>query len=172
MEPNRYQQGKIYKIVSPHTDMIYIGSTCKEYLSQRLVAHRASFKQWQKGKGGNASSYRLLEQGDVEIILLESYPCNSKDELTARERYWIDQNNNLLNKIRPSLTEEEKNYYQNHKIEHNEKSKQYYLINKEIISNRKSIKYNCVCGSSIRTSDKSQHEKTDKHQTYLMIQTL
>ena len=29
-------------------------------------------------------------------------------------------------------------------------------------------KYNCVCGSSIRISDKYKHEKTKKHQKYLL----
>jgi hypothetical protein len=82
--------------------------------------------------------------GEVEILLLEPYPCNTKDELTARERHWIDQNNNLLNKTRPSITEEEKNYYQNHKEEHNNKSRQYYLDNKKIINDKKSVKYNHI----------------------------
>jgi hypothetical protein len=95
MEPNRYQQGKIYKIVSPHTDKIYIGSTTKQYLSQRLAKHKSNFNNWQRDKGEKIYSFELIELGDVEIILLESYPCNSKDELTSRERYWYDLNKEL-----------------------------------------------------------------------------
>ena len=29
-ETNRYNNGKIYKLISPHTDKIYVGSTCKQ----------------------------------------------------------------------------------------------------------------------------------------------
>ena len=154
-----YQQGKIYKIISPHTDKIYIGSTAKQYLCQRLTAHKTSFRAYQKtGKGGNLRSYELLQSGDVEIILIESYPCNSKDELTARERHWIDQHNNAINKIRPSITKEEDK----------ERRKQYALKRSDH-SNEKHI---CECGGEYTTQHITTHNKTDKHQTYLMIQTL
>jgi hypothetical protein len=29
------------------------------------------------------------------IILLETYPCNSKSELESRERWWIENNSNV-----------------------------------------------------------------------------
>ena len=103
-----YQQGKIYKIISPHTDKIYIGSTTKQYLSQRLAKHKSGFKAWKLGKENKVNSYDLIELGDVEIILLETYPCNSKDELISRERHWYDLNKELsINKIRPHITYDE-----------------------------------------------------------------
>ena len=48
MEVNKYQQGKIYKLISSETDKIYIGSTCKKYLSQRLQDHKTDYKKWKK----------------------------------------------------------------------------------------------------------------------------
>ena len=33
---------------------------------------------------------RVLYEDNLEIFLIESYPCNSKDELIARERYYIE----------------------------------------------------------------------------------
>ena len=45
------------------------------------------------------SSFDLLELGDVSIILLELCPCNSRDELLAKERYHIELNkDNVINK--------------------------------------------------------------------------
>lgn len=202
---SNYQQGKIYKIVSPHTDKIYIGSTTKQYLSQRLAKHKSSFKGWQCNKDHYISSFDLIQLGDVEIILIESYPCNSKDELTARERHWIEQNKELItNKNIPSRTDKERaiERYKNNKEDMDKKSKIYqinhteelkikreerYNNNKEYYkqqtaNNREnykkrqkelsSMEYNCICGSVMKKYEKTRHEQSDKHQTYLMIQTL
>jgi len=188
-----YQQGKIYKLICPHTDKIYIGSTTKKYLSQRLTGHKTAFNFYQKnGSNGNTRSYELLQLGDVEIILLEAYPCNSKDELIARERHWIDQNNNIVNKSRPSINEEErkqhkkqyyeikkehflelqKQKYENNKEHYLEINKQYRINNQEKIKEKNSIIHKCECGVKYTHSNKTRHEKSDNHQTYLMIQTL
>ncbi len=159
MEPNRYQQGKIYKIISPHTDKIYIGSTTKQYLSQRLTKHKSHFLMYEKhGKGSNMGSFVLLRLGDVEIILLETYPCNSREELVAREKHWMEQYNNLVNKSRPVITEQERK-------EH----KKQYALKKYNYTNEKHI---CECGGEYTTQHITTHERTQKHQTYLMIQTL
>ena len=49
-----YNNGKIYKIVpiceGADEGDVYIGSTTKEYLSQRMVQHRADYNKWQKRK--------------------------------------------------------------------------------------------------------------------------
>ena len=159
-----YQKGKIYKIVSPHTDKIYIGSTTQPRLCQRLALHKGEFKNWQLGKVNRVTSFDLIELGDVEIILLESYPCNSKDELESRERYWYDLNKELIiNKNRPFITEKERKQF----------FKEYREKNKETIKEYRKIKFNCECGSTnISYEHKKRHTESDKHQTYLMIQTL
>jgi hypothetical protein len=162
-----YQQGKIYKLISPHTDKIYIGSTSEQYLSQRLRNHNKNFKSWQKGLHSNTTSFRLFELGDVEIILLESYPCNSKDELAARERHWIEQNKNLILNINiPSRKAKER--YQVNK----EKIKIRIQNNKEHLDSYRKNNFECVCGGNYLYHHKTRHIKSDKHQTYLMIQTL
>jgi hypothetical protein len=103
--PN-YQNGKIYKITSG--DLTYIGSTCEPNLARRLSGHVRSFRQFQNGKGSNVSSYQLIETGQYEITLIELCPCGSKDELTARERFHIE-NTVCVNKIkRPIITNEER----------------------------------------------------------------
>ena len=78
--PN-YQNGKIYKLVSNISNDIYIGSTVNK-LSHRLNAH--------KNKANECVSKQLFANDAViQIILIESYPCNNKSELTAREHHYI-----------------------------------------------------------------------------------
>ena len=48
-----YGNGKIYKIepICEHDEGdIYIGSTTKEKLCQRMTTHRSSYKYWLSGK--------------------------------------------------------------------------------------------------------------------------
>ena len=86
-------RGKIYMIMSDKGDMVYVGSTCSKYLSYRMAAHTASYKCLLNGcKTSDLSSFRLFEEYGVDsckIILLESYPCNTIDELHAREHHYI-----------------------------------------------------------------------------------
>jgi hypothetical protein len=124
-----YSKGKIYKIVSDSTDDIYIGSTVQT-LSQRLTKHRSDYKQWKKGNHYHTRSFSLLERGDYHIILLEPFPCANQEELTARERWYID-NNKCLNKVKPGRKKKE--YYQDNKEMINRQAKEYYQDNKERI---------------------------------------
>jgi hypothetical protein len=55
-----YQNSKIYKIESITGEgKIYIGSTTKKYLSQRLTQHKLFYKYWKDGKYDNISSYNI-----------------------------------------------------------------------------------------------------------------
>jgi hypothetical protein len=101
-----YSKGKIYKLECLITGKVYIGSTTKEYLSQRLTAHKAGFNRWQKGKSNYVSSFDVVEGGNYEITLLELYPCGSCDELHAKEREWIEKIT-CVNKKIPIRTQEE-----------------------------------------------------------------
>ena len=106
---DRYKDGKIYKIISDKTDMIYIGSTIRT-LNKRLRDHKSH---------NNTKPTRSKQIFDIDpnpkIVLLENYPCKNKKELEIRERYYIE-NNNCINKSIPTRTH-----------------KEYYLINKEKI---------------------------------------
>jgi len=82
-----YQNAKIYKIVDNTSNMVYIGSTCKP-LKQRLSGHVAHYNCYLKGKRNNVMSFEIIKNGDYDILLVESFPCNFKDELLTRERYW------------------------------------------------------------------------------------
>jgi len=101
--PN-YQNGKIYKITAG--ELTYIGSTCEPALARRLAGHVKSHKSWKNGNGNNVSSYPLIETGQYEITLIELFPCNTKDELTARERFHIESTV-CVNKMIPGRTYKE-----------------------------------------------------------------
>ena len=90
--PINYDQSKVYKIWSPQGDKIYIGSTTKQYLSQRMTAHRKDYNYWKSGKGHFITSFLIFDEyglDDCSIELLEAKSCNSKDELKQLEGGYI-----------------------------------------------------------------------------------
>jgi hypothetical protein len=156
-----YQLGKIYKIIDLNSNECYIGSTCEPTLARRLANHVSDYKTFLKGNRGYVSSFAIIAKGDYDIVLVESYPCNNKDELHARERYWtnnIDCINTIKNQgLLKELGDQEyrKNYKAEHKEEIKEKAKQYYSENKvEIL--KKGKKYD----------EENKEQKKDYHQKY------
>ena len=89
--PN-YQNSKIYKIVCDETDAIYVGSTTKKSLSTRMSHHRNDYKRWGEGKMNYLTSFELVKYPSAKIILIKSFPCDSKCELAAKERKHIEKN--------------------------------------------------------------------------------
>jgi hypothetical protein len=107
-----YSLGKIYKIVCNTTGKCYIGSTCYPRLCSRLVKHRCCYNRFLKGKYNYLTSFSVLEGNNYEIALLELYPCSCKEELHARERWYIEKNECVIKYI-PTRTIKE--YYQDNK---------------------------------------------------------
>ena len=152
-----YSQGKIYKIVCNKTGLQYIGSTKEKYLSRRLARHKQNYNDFQKGKGHYMSSFKLFDNKDVSIILIETYPCNSKYELESRERYWIE-NSECVNMVVPTRTRKEK------RESNTELTKE---LDKERYNKRKDYfqkKYICqVCQIEICLHNKKRHESRQIH---------
>jgi len=94
-----YQLSKIYKIECNITGLVYIGSTCEPTLAKRLSKHVSNYGSFLNGKQRFCSSGDIIKNGNYDIILIENYPCTSKDELHARERYWTN-NINCINKVK------------------------------------------------------------------------
>jgi hypothetical protein len=168
MKDNIYGNGKIYKVVSDHTNLIYIGSTIQKYLCSRLSGHKNNYKAYLNKKYLNCSVFKLLELVDVKIELIEEYKCNSKEELHTKERYYIELNKDIVvNKNIPTRTDKE------YRIDNKEKIEKYRLDNRDKISQYKKTKYDCICSSkSITINHKARHEKSKKHETYKLIQCL
>jgi hypothetical protein len=158
-----YSLAKIYKIVCNTTGLIYVGSTCEPTLARRLANHRRNLNHWEKnGKGCYITSYKVLENSNYDIVLIENYPCNSKDDLHKRERHYIE-NINCVNKVIPKRTRKEyvEQYYENNKEKIAQYKKEYY---------NKKEKYLCTCGKTLTQCNKIKHEKTKKHQDYVNSQ--
>ncbi len=137
-----YQEGKIYKIINDSMPgMVYYGSTCNTF-SRRMGAH--------KTPSSTCKSKILFEYGNPQMILIEKYPCNDRMELTARERYYIE-NNECVNKVIPGRTDKE--YYEDNK----EKIKEYNEANKEKIAIRDK-KYYEANKEKILLKKKEQYE--------------
>jgi len=147
-----YQLGKIYKITSG--ELTYFGSTCEPTLARRLATHVGQNKLWKDGKRKNSvTSFQVIDNGNYEISLLELCPCNSKDELTARERFYIEANE-CVNKVIPGrtkkeyyetnktdITQQRKIRYESNKPEIAEKAKAYYEANKDKIAEKSKAWY-------------------------------
>ena len=107
--PN-YSQGKVYKIVSAHVPGVcYVGSTTQKYLCSRMAGHRTKHRKYLIGENGYITSFGIVKHSDAKIILLEECPCESKDQLLAVERKYIETLE-CLNKVVPLRTLKE--YYQ------------------------------------------------------------
>ena len=150
-----YQNGKIYKItanINEDDGDIYIGSTTQS-LSKRMAAHRNNYKRWKNAKTENkTSSILIFEKYTVEncrIELVELFPCETKEQLYAREGFYI-KNKQCVNKIVPlrtvkefyqdnreQIAETHKKYYQDNKEQKLEYQKQLYQTNKEQILEQK-----------------------------------
>lgn len=135
---SNYQLSKVYQIVCLTTGQKYVGSTTQKTLAERLAGHVKSFKCWKNGKTNFTSSFTILEQGNYQIELLEAYPCNSKDELNAREGHYI-RTIDCVNKCIMGRTRKE--YYEDNKSVIAEKKKEVYEDNKHEISEKKKELY-------------------------------
>lgn len=176
-----YKNGQIYTIRSHQTPLFYIGSTCSP-LAKRLNTHRRNYKCWIKNNEfGYTSSYEIIKYEDNYIELLEDFPCENKKQLNKREGQNIRfYNDNCVNKNIAGRTKEE--YYQNNKIEIDNKNKIYYENHQEAITeyikNYKQLHkieldeyrnelYDCECGGKFTYINKQRHLNSNKHQNYL-----
>ena len=182
-----YNESKIYKIepVCDHdAGDIYIGSTTKTYLSDRMCDHRADYKRNKERKRGPNSSVLFDKYGveNCKIHLIMLYPCNTKDELLAKEGEYI-RTLNCVHKVIPGRKKKE--YDKDYRIkmkdneEYQQKRKDYrqnvFEKTEKRINYKKeySEKYReiitCECGCSITLGCKTRHEKNKKHLDLMKI---
>ena len=161
-----YNLGHIYVIwdCEDH-NLTYYGST--NDLKYRMYRHK-------NVSNNNCSSSQIIERGNYEVAILETYKNIDKYDLVERERWYIE-NNVCINKNIPHRTTKEYSaeyrqnnkgkiteYYQNNKEKFAEHRREYYQNNKE-------KKFVCECGAKIKYLGKAQHEKSKKHQRYINI---
>jgi predicted GIY-YIG superfamily endonuclease len=130
--PN-YQNGQIYRLSCPTQEKVYIGSTTK-LLKHRLANHRAAYNQYTRDLTPHVAVYDILADPLHKIELVEAFPCNTMEELLAREAHYIRNTPNLINKVIPGRTTKE--WYDANKTLISNKTKEYYQQNKEAIKER------------------------------------
>ena len=164
---NKYQKGKVYKLLNSVNDEVYVGSTCQKLLSKRMGKHR------EDALLHNSPVYKLMKEIGIDkfyIELIENYPCNSKDELTAKENYWIRQISTLNTRIegrtqkeyyeenKQHILENQKKYRELHRDTLAEYHQDYYEQNKEILLKQKKEHYDNN-KESIRPQHKEYRDK-------------
>jgi len=118
-----YSKSKIYKIYNDSIpDKVYYGSTINT-LVKRLGQHKDNFSK--------CTSKQLFP--NAKIVLVEKFPCNDKDELTKRERWYIE-NNECVNKYIPGRTQKE--WREDNKDKVKKEQKKYYETNKDKLKKR------------------------------------
>ena len=190
-----YQNSIIYKLVhcnDQDNENIYIGSTTN--FRGRKRQHKNICCD-EKNISYNYIVYQFIRDNDGWdnwlMIPVEIYPCESKKELEARERYWIEHFKSTLNRIIPTRTykewyednkekikenskkysqknkekivEYQKEYHKNNKEKIAEQNKEYYEDNKEKINERQRQKVICECGCEITKRILKQHQRSKKH---------
>ena len=163
-----YANSKVYKIWSTQGNKIYVGSTTKQYLSQRMDKHRECYRQWEKTSQRFITSFLIFDEYGLEncfIELLEYKECNSKDELIKIEGKHIRELDCVNKRIEGRTRKEHYEENRDHNIDYATK---YRNENKEIIAEN----HNCECGGKYRFSNKSYHLKTIKHCKYIETQTI
>ena len=90
-----YTEGKIYLITDTKSEDLYVGSTIVKLKERVRDKHEFFNPPYCKNKD------------DCKISLIEEYPCNNREELLWRERFWIEKID-CVNKNRPILNENER----------------------------------------------------------------
>ena len=76
-----FSKGKIYKLVSNISSDVYIGS-CIIELCRRLSKHKSP-------SNNCASKSMFINDAIITIVLIENYPCETKNQLKARELHFM-----------------------------------------------------------------------------------
>ena len=136
-----YSNSKIYKITSPSTEKIYIGSTTQS-LSYRLQNHIKIYKLYiDDNTKEYSSSNEILAYGDYEIILIAQFNFNNISELKKKKDEYIKVNINIC--VNNTVSEERQQFFDDKKRNIAEYKKQYYANdNKESIADYKKQYYN------------------------------
>jgi hypothetical protein len=155
-----YQKGKIYKVycLTGGSDDIYYGSTVQT-LAQRMTKHRQGLTK--KRKCNTSIIFNKFGVDNCIIELVENYPCNTVEELNAREGYY-QRNNPCVNRAIAGRSSKE--WTEDNRDNLNKSQRERYKNNKEQVK--------CECGGSYilltqgGTFRKARHEKSKKHTDY------
>ena len=154
-----YKCSKIYKIVDKTNDNQYYGATTEPTLARRLAKTVQDYKTYLNGNRHNCCVYQILENNNYEIILVEKFPCNSKDELHAQLAKHIRENE-CINKVVLGRTRKE--YREDNKEVLKEKRHEYYeQVRKH--SDSYKLTYCKSCKTNIQNQNLKAHISSKTH---------
>lgn len=170
-------EGTIYKLHCNITGEDYYGST--KWFYNRVHSHKCSTEKQLSKR--NCVSRQIIDRGNYTFSIVEECPI---EELKIRERFYYE-NYPCINKVIPYKSREEllqykrdysktekgkekkAEYRQEHRKELSVKERERYNTKRDEINERRKVRYVCVCGIENSIGNKSQHEKTKRHQDYI-----
>jgi hypothetical protein len=87
-----YSKTKIYRI--PVGDMNYYGYTTQP-LHKREQQHKRDREKCLMRKLYRVMRWNGMEAEHIKLILVEEFPCETKQQALERERYWIEKDGKL-----------------------------------------------------------------------------
>ena len=172
-----YSKSIIYKLCCKDVNIkeIYVGSTTNK--KARKWCHRTNCKNANIPSKYNTYVYKFIRENNGfenwDMITIEEYSCNSKNELETRERYWFETLKATLNKKIPIISIEEKKekrktknydkkYIENNKDKIKETKAKCYQKHRIRILEEQKKKIECEkCGATLSKHCLSQHQKRD-----------
>ena len=163
-----------YKIVdvNANLDLCYVGSSVN--MKRRKEKHKSACK-CPNDPHHNLKVYKTIREngGWDEFRVVE---IGFREQITLRQSHFIEDEYRVLLKAQlnsqrchttpEQRKEDKKNYYKENKEEICEYSRKYNEEHKEI----RNEKHICPCGGKFTYINKTQHEKTQKHKTYIAEQ--
>lgn len=197
-KPIDYSKALVYKLVCKDLNIkdLYVGSTTN--FNNRKRSHKSCCTN-ENSRKYNYKVYKYIRENggwdNFEMILIENFPCCSKQDLHARERYWKEELHANLNCVVPGRTIKEyyednqeillkyqKKYQKKNKEKISKKQKEYreknrdkiekyyeeyYEQNKDKILKKQQEKITCECGSILSKNHLSRHKRSQKHIKYV-----
>jgi len=142
---------------------------------QSILEKNKQYRQTNKQKILEKAKQMYENNKQSTIEQRKQYRDNNKVKINEQKRRYHEENKEQINKKKKEyynnnkeqFKEKAKQYYENNKQQLLEQQKQFYENNKEQLLEKYKQKYTCECGSTLRKTDKSQHIKTKKHQTFI-----
>jgi hypothetical protein len=176
----------VYKITSPTTDKIYVGSTVRT-LHKRFLQH--------KRDGNKTRSKQIIDFGDAVIELIEEAnvetlkqrerfhielnreKCVNYQTPTRTQKEWVDDNKEYISEYHHNLYVENKEEidkrnklnYEKNKEKYLERQREHWQENVEVENEKRRMRYaqmeyiHCECGSVYKKKHHKKHIKTQKH---------
>ena len=107
-----YKNGNIYQILNNVNDDVYVGSTT-QLLCKRFYCHKPH-SDTLFGNHKLSELMRTIGKNNFYIELIENYPCNTKEELIAREGHYIRERATLNHMIAGRTKNEWREYNSEH----------------------------------------------------------